>query len=48
MKNNEFVVEVFYRNDILDPKTYEPKSDSEQWKGFMKFGVFSNADLTTL
>jgi len=48
MKNNEFVVEIFYRDNILDPKIYVPKSESEQWKGFMKFGIYTNANLPDL
>ena len=48
MRNKEFAVEIFHRNDILDPKKYEKKAQLNQWKGILKFGVYTNANLKTL
>lgn len=48
MKKDEFIVEIIYRDDLLDPKSFKPDSDAEDWKGFMKLGVYTNADLSEL
>ena len=48
MKRNEFVVELFYRDNILERKTFKPESKTEQWKGVMKVGVYTNANLPKL
>ncbi len=48
MKKDEFVVEVFYRNDALKKNDLKPDSNPEQWSGFMKFGFYTNANLIAL
>ena len=48
MRRKEFVVEVFYRDDALERKTYVPESKTEQWTGVMKFGLYTDADLPQL
>lgn len=48
MKKNEFVVEIFYRDDALEGSDYVSDAHSEQWRGFMKFGMYTNANLKDL
>ncbi len=48
MKKDEFVVEIFYRNDALKKSDLKPNSNSEQWSGFMKFGFYTDANLIDL
>jgi hypothetical protein len=48
MHNDELVVEVFYRNEVLEKLDYVAESSSEQWRGFMKFGIYTDANLTDL
>ena len=48
MRKDEFVVEVFNRDDALEGATLVPAVKGEQWTGLMKFGVYSNADLLSL
>lgn len=48
MKNKEFVVEIFKRDDILQGETYKPKAKPSQWAGVKKVGIYSNANLDTL
>lgn len=48
MQKGEFVVEVFYRDDALERRDYVHKSRSEQWRGFIKFGVYTDANLLDL
>lgn len=48
MKRDEFVVELFYRKNGYDTKDYVPNSKSDEWKGFMKFGMYTNANLKEL
>ncbi|MFT5520430.1 MAG: hypothetical protein ACI9IA_001023 [Enterobacterales bacterium] len=48
MHNDEFVVEVFYRNEVFEKQDYVAKSSSEQWRGFMKFGIYTDANLIDL
>ncbi len=48
MRNDEFVVEVFSRDDALEGRDYVENSHSEQWRGFMKFGIYTNANLLQL
>ncbi|OUR94260.1 hypothetical protein A9Q87_01030 [Flavobacteriales bacterium 34_180_T64] len=48
MKKDEFVVEIFYRNDALKKSDIKPDSNSEQWSGFMKFGFYTDANLKDL
>ena len=48
MRKGEFVVEFFYRDDILKGKDYVTDSKQEQWLGFMKFGMYTNANLKKL
>lgn len=48
MKKDEFVVEIFYRNDVLIKSDLMPDSNAEQWSGFMKFGFYTNTNLIQL
>lgn len=48
MNRDDFIVEVFFRSDLLVPKKVQPESSSEQWQGFNKVGIFTNADLPIL
>lgn len=48
MHNDDFVVEIFYRNEIHEKTDYVAKSGSDQWRGFMKFGVYTDANLLHL
>lgn len=48
MKKDEFVVEIFYRNDALKKSDLESDSNPEQWSGFMKFGFYTDANLVDL
>jgi hypothetical protein len=48
MHKEEFVVEVFNRNDTLEGHDYVPDALPEQWLGVAKYGVYTNADLPIL
>jgi len=48
MHKEEFVVEVFNRNDALEGRDYVPGAEPEQWRGFTKSGVYTNANLLIL
>ena len=48
MHKEEFVVEVFNRNDALEGHDYVPGASPEQWLGVAKYGVYTNADLAIL
>jgi hypothetical protein len=48
MHKDEFVVEVFNRNDALEGHDYVPSALPEQWSGVMKFGVYTDANLLIL
>jgi hypothetical protein len=48
MHKEEFVVEIFNRNDALDGNDYMPDALPEQWLGVTKYGVYTNADLPIL
>jgi hypothetical protein len=48
MHKDEFVVEVFNRDDALEGLDYVPAASPEQWRGVLKFGVYSNANLPIL
>ena len=48
MHKEEFVVEVFNRNDTLEGRDYVPGALPEQWRGVMKFGVYTDANLPIL
>ena len=48
MHKEEFVVEVFNRNDALEGHDYVPNAEPEQWRGFSKIGVYTNANLLIL
>jgi hypothetical protein len=48
MQKGEFVVEVFNREDALEGRDYVHNSRPEQWRGFMKFGVYTDANLLDL
>ena len=48
MNKNEFIVEIFKRDDALDKNDYVLKAKQGQWQGVMKFGVYTNANLPRL
>jgi hypothetical protein len=48
MQKGEFVVEVFNRDDALQASDYVQNSKPEQWRGVMKFGIYTNANLPML
>ena len=48
MHKDDFIIEVFFKEDILRSKNQVPQSTSEQWQGVNKVGIFTNADLPTL
>gem|GEM_PF-2433695 len=48
MHKEEFVVEVFNRDNALDGHNYVPDAVPEQWLGVSKYGVYTNADLPIL
>jgi hypothetical protein len=48
MRKEEFVIEIFNRNDALECHDYIPGASPEQWLGVAKFGVYTNADLPIL
>ena len=48
MHKEEFVVEVFNRNDALEGHDYVPDAEPEQWRGFTKIGVYTDANLLVL
>ena len=48
MQKGEFVVEVFNRDDALEGRDYAHNSRPEQWRGIMKFGVYTDANLLDL
>lgn len=48
MRKEEFIVEVFYRDEVHEKIDYAPKSKTEQWTGVMKSGFYVNADLIQL
>jgi hypothetical protein len=48
MHKGEFIVEVFNRDDALKKTTYVQNAKQDQWRGVMKFGIYTNADLSLL
>ena len=48
MHKGEFIVEVFNRDNALEKNNYVQEAKLEQWSGVMKFGVYTNADLSML
>jgi hypothetical protein len=48
MHKDDFVIEVFFKEDILRGKALLPQSSTEQWQGVNKVGIFTNANLPTL
>ena len=48
MNKGEFIVEVFNREDAFEASDYAQKVKPEQWRGVMKFGIFTNANLSIL
>ena len=48
MQKGEFIVEVFNREDALQGSDYVEKAKPEQWRGVMKFGIYTNANLPIL
>lgn len=48
MKNGELVVEVFKRKEPLVPERVKPSIPRAYWNGYLKVGVFTNADLEIL
>lgn len=48
MHKDEFIVEVFNRNNALEKSDYVKNAKPEQWNGVMKFGIYTNANLSDL
>ncbi len=48
MNKNNFIVEVFFKQDLIIPEKLVPQSKGEQWQGVNKVGLFTNADLPRL
>jgi len=48
MHKNDFIVEVFFKEELLVAKEQIPQSSAEQWQGVNKIGIFSNAELPKL
>jgi len=48
MHKEEFVVELFNRDDVLERHDYAPDASPEQWQGVAKYGAYTNADLPIL
>jgi hypothetical protein len=48
MRRGEFIIEVFYRADLLQPSGDVYKPDPAQRVGVMKVGVFTDANLLDL
>lgn len=48
LRKNQFVVEILFRNDLIERKDSGPGAGNEKWYGLQKFGVYTNADLLEL
>ncbi len=48
MHKDEFVVEVFYRDDLLDKKNNTLDSNTVRWAGISKFGIYTDTGLPHL
>jgi len=48
MHKNDFIIEVFFKEELLVAKEQVPQSSADQWQGVNKIGIFSNADLPKL
>jgi len=48
MHKREFIVEVFNRDDALVGSDYVEKAKPEEWRGVMKYGIYTNANLSLL
>jgi len=48
MHKNDFIIEVFFKEELLVAKEQVPQSSADQWQGVNKVGIFSNADLPQL
>lgn len=48
MRKGYFVVEVFARKKIFDRNDYQDSSSAEHWRGVMKFGFYTDAELPKL
>jgi hypothetical protein len=48
MHKKDFIIEVFFKEDVLIGQQQAPQSTNEQWQGINKVGVFTDADLPKL
>jgi hypothetical protein len=48
MRKGDFVVEIFARKKIFDRNDYQDLSSAEHWRGVMKFGFYTDAELPKL
>lgn len=48
MRKEEFVVEIFNRDDVLETLDYVADAAPEQWRGVMKVGFYTDANLPML
>lgn len=48
MHKDDFIIEVFFKEELLVAKEQVPQSLAEQWQGVNKVGIFTNADLPAL
>jgi hypothetical protein len=48
MQRGDFIVEVFNRKEPIVPEDIKPNNHRSEWNGFMKVGIFTDADLPTL
>lgn len=48
MNKGEFVVEVFNRSKALEGKDDQASANTEQWMGIAKYGIYTNAELSSL
>ncbi len=48
MNNDDLIVEVFFKKDVLIPEEQVPQSTAGQWQGVNKVGIFTNANLPAL
>lgn len=48
MQRRGFIVEVFNRKVPIIPEDIKPNNHRSDWNGFMKVGIFTDADLSSL
>ncbi|MCM8567758.1 hypothetical protein NE848_00075 [Gramella jeungdoensis] len=48
LRKDKFVLEILFRNKLIERKQFRPGAQNEEWDGLLKFGVYTNADLLVL